>query len=99
MEKVEKVPYKVSFTYYQYNSGAADNGTYKWYEKFDTEKKAKQFKRIIDAAYEAYRNDEFESYVCEWGCKYVGDISGYGGFINSTAKITIELKTIIEIES
>jgi len=78
--------YKVEFKYYQYNSGLADNGTYTHSCDFDNIEEAKEFKNKIDTAYEAYRNEDYQSEIYEWMTNFIADIS-YGGFIKSKAKI------------
>ena len=45
--------YYVEFEYYQYNSGARDNGYYKHKEYFKTLKEAKSFLEKVNKGYEA----------------------------------------------
>lgn len=46
--------YELEYTYYQYNSGAADNGTYTKRIKYKTREEAQKAKADIDAAAKAH---------------------------------------------
>lgn len=79
-------PFEVRFKYYQYNSGSADNGYYIGKKSFDNIEKARQFKRIVDLAYEATEADNYDSTSYKVGSNIVSDIA-YAGFITSYASI------------
>lgn len=78
--------FEVRFKYYQYNSGCADNGYYTGKKTFENIEKARQFKRIVNLAYDASKNNKYDSLSYKVGSEIVGDIA-YAGFINSYANI------------
>jgi hypothetical protein len=83
--------YSVETPFYQYNSGAGDNGTYYPKREFASAEKAIQFKRILDAAYDAGRNDNYEGIAYTWANKIIGEWF-YGGYITGYSKIFHEIK-------
>ena len=87
-----KQRYYVKTPFYQYNSGAGDNGTYYPETDFKTEEKALQFKRIADAAFDASRDSDYDSFRYNYANKIVGEWF-YGGYINGYSEVFHEIVT------
>jgi hypothetical protein len=85
-----KESYTVVTPFYQYNSGAGDNGTYYPKKSFETAEKALQFQKLINAGYDAGQNEEYESFIYKWANKTIG-YWFYGGYINGYSKVYHEI--------
>jgi len=73
--------YVVKFSYYQYNTGYADNGTYHTEKEFDNILDAKEFFNKIDEAVIAMENQEYEINYYNWGCDLVFELFGVSGYL------------------
>jgi hypothetical protein len=81
--------YLVEFKYYQYNSGAADNGTFMGTKKCENLNDAKDFKKKLQEALKAQENREFDTPIYEWAQDLVCDRTVCGGYLVN-APITIK---------
>ena len=91
--------YRVEFKIYQYNSGAADNGTYIKGINCSTLEEAKSIKNKID---QTYNNYKFDDDLLEgddnaiWVNELIYRLTPCGGYLRSVAEIYIINKTKIE---
>jgi hypothetical protein len=91
--------YRVEFKLYQYNSGAADNGTFTKGINCSTLEEAKSIKTKID---KTYINYEFDDNLLEgdndaiWVNELIYKLTPCGGFLKSIAEIYLISKTKIE---
>lgn len=91
--------YRVEFKLYQYNSGAADNGTFTKGINCSSLEEAKSIKNKIDKIYNNYK---FDDNLLEgdddaiWVNELIYDLTPCGGYLRSIADIYLISKTKIE---
>ena len=84
--------YSVEFKLYQYNSGAADNGTCTRSIDCETLEEAQSIKDKIDWVYKYGDSDLNRHDDVIWVSELISELTICGGFLKSTAEIYLTAK-------
>ena len=87
--------YEIEFKLYQYNSGAADNGTRIRSITYETLEEAILIKNRINRVYELKDTLPEDDEDLKWVCELIQDYTICGGFLKSGAEIYKITKTKI----